>query len=743
MDQTVPFHDIQDFIRHEEAKLSPKVQRLLASSTSESSDANGNENEFHTLDMGFARFRKAVRATPGLGPVKSPDPTWEELATYYTSQLEAPLFPVQQAPIIQGNVLTAPRIVQAYIPQSFRAVRHEPQERHYGDDLYWAQFSKRTDLGRFLLLWLTSATSLATPLVILAPPGAGKTLLSRILAAHLSSSSVFRPIRIALGDVDAKATIQDQIEEQIRIDTGRKLDWGSLSRSVRNHFPVVLLDGMNELLGANEKVFRDYPEKALRFQELEASLARPVRVILTSRTEVIDRADIPPGAVVLRLEPFDESQRTHWMRLWNRTNRLFFKTTGIHPLVPPENPAVLQLTETPLFLALLAVFDADGNPLQGCGALTRAGLLQQITQRFVAGTLPRGQLESTHLEMQKLGAAALGMFHRRAMSIRSDQLELDAHLLIPEEPSGELDRTVPTEPVTGAVPILEKLFFVNVTDKGEKGRPAVISREKESLRSYSFWHSLFGEFLTADFILRMTWNEATRLHRERRGRNRTQRKRAEERFTQPAHTPELWLASLIQTPLFDRPGILSMMRERMKTLLVPEKGERGVSLTQEEFLGTLDEMIQGQLHWILQGNTPPPLMTGTRGEWLQPLPLLGYLAIYSLNLIILRSVLDARPWIFDEAAHAGQEDGTPAWERLTYLWRSWFTGERLSRLRGILQTRRQEGCIHIQARPLFSCVRSVRGLKAYQELARVLADDDATRLATLALERSDLLEAGA
>ncbi|MBF0295585.1 MAG: hypothetical protein HQL96_10395 [Magnetococcales bacterium] len=681
-----------------------------------------------STDVGFARFRKAIRALPATGEAWTPDAHWTELSRIYTSELLAPLFSVQQAPVIQGHVLTAPRIVQAFIPQAFRGVRHEPGERHYGDDLFWAQFTRRADLGRFLLLWLQSVYSLFTPLVILAPPGAGKTLLSRVLAAHLSSSA-FHPVRVMLGAVDAKATIQAQIEEQLRNDLGTKIDWGSLSRAVRARFPVVILDGMNELLGANEKVFRDYPEKVRRFQELESSLARPARVIITSRTEVIDRADIPVGAMVVRLEPFDDGQRAHWIRLWNRTNRPFFKQTGIQPFHTPENPAVLQLAETPFLLSLLAVLDADGNPLRSCGALTRSALYQQITQRFVACALTPADGDPCAMALLRLGGAALGMFHRHALSIRADQLESDTRIL-----HAEGVEIVPGQPVAM---LLERLFFVNVADRGRRAMPGAMHREKESSRSFSFWHGAFAEFLTADFIVRMTCDEVTRLYRERRGRNRSQRKLAEERFANPAHTPLRWLATLGYTPLFDRPGVLAMMRERVQSTLAPEKGERGTGLDRNDFLATLDEMIQGQLHWILRGSSPPALMTGGHGEWFTPVPLLGHLAIYSLNLIILRSVLDIRVWIFDEAAHAGQEGDTPAWDRLTHLWRSWFTEERLSRLRGILQTRRQEGRMEIQGRPLFSCVRSVRGLKAYQELARVLADERSEWLVSQALERND------
>ncbi|MBF0271922.1 MAG: hypothetical protein HQL98_07675 [Magnetococcales bacterium] len=735
MDHGLPHYDIAPFIDDEWSKLPPKARLLLSRPLDDTQTTPAGRHP--VMDVGFSRLRKAIRSIQAASPAKDPDPTWKELTRRYTQQLEAPLFPVNQAPVLRGHAMTPPRMVQSFIPPSFRAVRHETGERHYGDDLFWARFPKREDLGRFLLPWLLSDSSLATPLVILGPTGSGKTLLTRILAAHLCASA-FHPVRVVLGSVDAKATIQAQIEEQLRLETGRKIEWGSLSRSVRDQNPVILLDGMNDLLGANEKVFRDYPEKARRFQELEASLGRPVRLILTSRTEVIDRADIPAGAVVLRLEPFDEAHRSHWMRLWNRSNRGYFRATGVQPLTPPENPAVLQLAETPFLLTLLAVFDADGNPLRACGPLSRAALYQQITQRFVTRSLPPGsQNELINQELLRLGAAALGMFHRHALSIRSDDLERDAALLLAPPNDGGDPLSPPKESGPGGQNghILDRLFFVHVESSREgRARSGGVGREKEVLRTYSFWHAAFGEFMSADFILRTTWDEASRICRERRGRNRTLRKLSEERFRNPATTPDLWLATLSHTPLFDRPGILAMLRERVKCCFMPEKGERGTILDRENFLIILNEMVHGQLHWILQGNLPPALMTGERTPWFNPLPLLGHLAIYSLNLIILRSVLDPDAWTLDEADHASREDGVAAWDRLTHLWRSWFTAEHLSRLRGILQTTRQDSRMRIQARPLFSCVRSVRGLNAYRELARVLADDEIEQLAVLAMD---------
>ncbi|MEO5345468.1 MAG: ATP-binding protein [Magnetococcus sp. YQC-9] len=707
--------------------LSHQMRRLLIPSATPAHEDRLKPASI-PLDGGLARLRKTVRATPTAESTQTPDPAWREIKRLYAEQLLNPLFPVQQAPVICGHLLTPPRIDQAFIPQAYRVIRHTTNDRHYSDENHWETHPIRSDLGRFLYSWLLSDYAITTPLVIIGPTGAGKTFLIRMLAGHLSAPA-FHPVRLVLGSVDARATIQNQIEEQLRLDLGRKLEWGPLSRSVRDRHPVVLLDGMNDLLGAHERVFRDYPEKARRFQELEASLGRPVRLILTSRTEVIDRADLPVGAVVLRLEPFDANRRDRWIRLWNRANRAFFRASGVRPLQLPEETPSPTWTHIPFHLSLLAILDADGNPLREIGPLTRAVLYQQITQRFVARTLPPGTpSEVVHSELQRLGAAAVGMFHRRAMSIRADELQSDALFLVPA-PAGVVSHSPALPPLaTTSSKLLEQLFFVQVEGREKRGRTGNVGREKEPLKSYSFWHAAFGEFLTADYLLRLTRDEVLRICRERRGRNRAIRKLAEERFRNPSTTPELWLATLIHTPLFDRPGILSMLRERAKGCWFVEKGERGTGIDPENFLLIVDEMIQGQLHWILQGNTPPPLMTRGQGPWVLQLPLLGYLAVYSLNLIILRSVLDPAGWIFDEGAHAGGEDGVPAWDRLTHLWRSWFSSEHLARLRGILKTRRLEGRMHIQSLPEYTCVRGVQGTLALFELARVLADEEIEQL---------------
>src|SRR5262249_44831883 len=57
--------------------------------------------------------------------------------------------------------------------------------------------------------------------------------------------------------------------------------------------PLVILDGYDELPQASGQVFASYINDAERFQEGQAEQGRPVRIIITSRVTLIDKASIP------------------------------------------------------------------------------------------------------------------------------------------------------------------------------------------------------------------------------------------------------------------------------------------------------------------------------------------------------------------------------------------------------------------------------------------------------------------
>ena len=106
-----------------------------------------------------------------------------------------------------------------------------------------------------------------------------------------------------------------------------------------------------------------------------------------------------------------------------------------------------------------------------------------------------------------------------------------------------------------------------------------------------------------------------------------------------------------------------------------------------DLLSALDEIVRAQLRALLAGTDPLDLSARARattpGEPTPapppygPLPVLGHVAVYTLNLILLRTYLTQQCWTLDEAS---LDAGDRPWDRLTALWYSWFTPESLGTL---------------------------------------------------------------
>ena len=152
--------------------------------------------------------------------------------------------------------------------------------------------------------------------------------------------------------------------------------------------PIVILDGYDELLQATGKLFTDYLDQVQRFQRDSLIQNRPVRVIVTSRITLIDKAIIPRGTTVVRLEPFDEPRRAEWIRRWNACNAAYFQQCGVKPFTLPDNERLAELAEQPLLLLMLAIFDSAGNALSGRPDLDRTLLYDALLRRFIEQTVP-------------------------------------------------------------------------------------------------------------------------------------------------------------------------------------------------------------------------------------------------------------------------------------------------------------------------------------------------------------------
>jgi hypothetical protein len=108
------------------------------------------------------------------------------------------------------------------------------------------------DLDLFLARHFTSAEATVQPILLLGHPGAGKSLLMKVLAAKLSPST-YTAVRVPLRSVEANAPVRAQIDQGLSITTGGRVCRADLADSSTETIRVVLLDGLDELLQATSQ----------------------------------------------------------------------------------------------------------------------------------------------------------------------------------------------------------------------------------------------------------------------------------------------------------------------------------------------------------------------------------------------------------------------------------------------------------------------------------------------------------
>ncbi|MEJ2669633.1 MAG: penicillin acylase family protein, partial [Gammaproteobacteria bacterium] len=243
----------------------------------------------------------------------------------------------------------------------------------------------------------------------------------------------------------------------------------------------------------------------------------------------------------------------------------------------------------------------------------------------------------------------------------------------------EPDCDTPGKRLTAAEKLLGSFFFVHQAQGGDSetahGFPS----------SFEFLHNTFGEYLTSDFILRRVMDEVEDVQEESITKNRKRKSRLDQRLEQAtAFSPE-WFACFAHTPLHTRPVVLEMLREWSKHVI------RDRGLKEEDVIHGIDIIVQNQLERVLNNVMPPSMFSRERPTPFPRYSLLGHLAIYSLNLVLLRVVLVKSDY-HASLGHIGtHEDGTSPWEQLTFLWRSWFSLENLAALTGVICTKVEEG----------------------------------------------------
>lgn len=678
------------------------------------------------IDIGFENLRKLVTELPQVSRSQQGSEIAKSLHREYQSQINKPIFEDKELGDEDATRLRFPKVSEAFIPQAFKVLRQESfQSRRLEHEVTWSQLPRRNDLGTFLVSYLLSPYSTETPLLILGHPGSGKSLLTKILSTQLMSDH-FTIIRIPLRDVNAELDIQGQIEDYLRRISGVSQDsWIKL----RSHFaecpPVVVLDGYDELLQASGQVLPSYITDTQRFQEQQNTQDCPIRIIITSRVTLIDKAAVPKGATILQLMEFDEEQQDRWTKKWNETNAASFRDYNLKPFQLPSskdkrNEKILELAKQPLLLLMLALYDSQANELAGATELDRTNLYYSLIKRFVTrerqketafmDAAPKQQREILDREIKRLGVVALGMYNRRKVHIHSDELERDL-VFFSELLGADLINTDPDiksktgKRLSQAELLLGSFIFVYQSKALDAGN--------EQSSAFEFLHNTFGEFLVADFIIRITINQANTW----RSADSAEKKRMERVGLNPS-----WFACLIYTPLFTRPVVLEMIREWTPHVL------KGNSLSIDDFIEPLNEIIQTQTKRLLCGMDMPQMMRSDKveGSIIVPYanhPLVGHLAIYSMNLILLRIVSDSEPFEFSASEIGSHEDGTHPWDQLINIWRSWFSISNLNGLAAIMMVRRNAEKVLINAKSKFSIKQAPERLSEVLRVALALGDN--------------------
>lgn len=689
-----------------------------------------SEHSRKGVDLGLAKLHEAITELPVQASKADATGILEGLARHYAARLNDPIIEDKEGTTGDGPQLRFPKVREAFVPQPFHVVRVTKGSLHLEDEETWVDLPQRDDLGPFLLSYFLSPYSTESPLLVLGHPGSGKSLLTKVLAAQLAARR-HSVVRVPLREVDADVGIVAQIEDAIGQVTKRRVDsWARLSPAFRDHPPAVILDGYDELLQASGRVYAGYLRDVKAFQQSEAEQGRPVRVVVTSRVTLIDKATVPAGTTVLRLLEFDARRQGEWISVWNGANASYFEEVGIEEFRLPAREQVgaekiLSLAEQPLLLLMLALYDSQDNQLRKSVALDRTRLYDELLRRFVTrerrkdrsfelDLTPQEQKAAIDKDMRRLGVAAIGMYNRRQVHILADELEADLRFfdLLKEVTVSE------GRPMSQADLLLGSFFFVHKS-QAKTGTDDGGAAEAEA-SAFEFLHNTLGEFLTADFILRWAIDEVQALAALKD--QEALRSVFHEKLNSPDGLRRQWFASLVYTPLFTRPVVLEMMREWSGHIL-QERGMR-----RKGFANHLDMVLHNQIERLISKREMPSII---RKETVDERyrarfgdhPLVGHIAVYSVNLILLRVIVCDEPFVMDESVIKSYEDGARPWDRLVHIWRSWFSLEALTGLTAVIESGRKASVVEVRAKPTFQVAEARGRLEILLNVSVAVADD--------------------
>lgn len=371
-----------------------------------------------------------------------------------------------------------PTVERIFLTPRFR-IAQETGAGRVGDEHWWADLEPRQDLDVVLARHFSTPGSMSLPMLLLGHPGAGKSLLMKVLAARLPEST-YTVVRVPLRRVDADANVSTQVQQALELATNGRVSWPALADQSADTIRVIILDGLDELLQATSNDRAGYLTDIVEFQRIEAALGKPVAVVVTSRTLVADRVRVPRGTPVLKLEEFDEDQIREWLRIWNEVNG------DVRPVTPESVLAQPKLAAQPLLLLMLTLYFADPAATSADADLSTKDLYQRLFDTYArrevtkqAGrVLSENELdEVVDTQLSRLSVAALGMFNRGRQSITEAELSADLNALGEPAPTGQR--------------VLGEFFFIHAPE----------ATAEKVHRGYEFLHATFGEYLVATKVV--------------------------------------------------------------------------------------------------------------------------------------------------------------------------------------------------------------------------------------------------
>jgi hypothetical protein len=398
-----------------------------------------------------------------------------------------------------------PKNKNIYIAQSFEAISYKKKEHKKGfltTDSLGEKAAKGENIGNYLLELLVDPNYATKPIIILGNPGAGKSMLSKMFAGELCETNDFIPFLIRLRSVaSSSASISEHINKGLAnsIENLSDINWLEWAKEFRNRIPVIIMDGFDELMQTSNRELNGYIDAIREFQEKAINSGVCARIILTSRITVMQDVSIPEGAKLIKLDSFDNKRMRLWIDKWNNAQE-----KPNYRFAIPQNDKIELLAKEPLLLFMLAVYDFENGELQKMANdknFNQSKLYDSLLERFIKRQLEKHADYKNTNESQKekeneLFRLRLGMI--ALMMFMNDTTSRDIHKLTEEMTAFGIHKsTIQTEHVLGG------FFFIH-----ENKSTTEIDTEKFN---YEFLHKTFGEFLAADFLLRVAQKQYKRI----------------------------------------------------------------------------------------------------------------------------------------------------------------------------------------------------------------------------------------